>query len=138
MLSDDDVETTVPGVKVSLQVDGGDFAEYATDADGNITVTLARGPHTLFLKESTDGKPVYVNNYSGSSTVTTNEGYYRFGFFVDAESLSHGDEGGQPGQPVPEVPETGDDTNLPILILLTVVPGCALVALASKRKRLMK
>ena len=75
-------ETPAPGLTVHLRIDGGDYGEFTTDGTGALTVELTKGPHTLYLKESSDGQPVYVNNYSGSGTVTTKEGYYRLNFLV--------------------------------------------------------
>lgn len=79
-----DGETALPGMTVHLSVDGAASVEYTTDEEGNLVLTLPRGPHMLCLEEAADGQPVYVNNYSGSGTVTTKEGYYRLGFLVDA------------------------------------------------------
>lgn len=82
LLASDD-ETAQPGVKVHLSIDGADAEEYITDENGNIVVEVTKGTHTFYLDESSDGQPVYTNNYSGSGTVTTRAGYYRLGFLAD-------------------------------------------------------
>ncbi len=74
------------GKTVHLRIDGGAAAEYVPDENGCVSVTLDKGAHTLYLLESSDGIPVYVNNYSGSGTVTTKDGYYHLGFKVDANA----------------------------------------------------
>lgn len=79
-----DDKTPAPGLTVHLRIDDGEYEEKNTDETGALTVELTKGPHTLYLKESVDGRPVYVNNYSGSGTVTTREGYYRLGFLVES------------------------------------------------------
>ncbi len=66
-----------------LRVDGGEYEDVETDGEGLLHVTLDKGPHTLYLQESADGVPVYVNNYSGSGTVTVEPGYYSLSFTVD-------------------------------------------------------
>ncbi len=88
VVSDKENGGALANVCVDLSIDGGDYSQYITNADGSITVELSKGPHTLFLKQSSDGQPVYVNNYSGSGTVTTKEGYYRLGFLVDENNVS--------------------------------------------------
>ena len=88
LLSGSDGKTPQPGLTVHLSVDAGAPREYTSDEEGNLVLTLARGPHTLCLEEAADGRPVYVNNYSGSGTVTTREGYYRLGFLVKAADTS--------------------------------------------------
>ncbi len=79
----DEEPTTVPGSTVHLRIDDGEAAEYVSDDQGIISLTLDKGPHTLYLEEAVDGQPVYVNNYSGSGTITTAAGYYRLGFIVN-------------------------------------------------------
>lgn len=81
-------KTSLAGRVVHLQIDDGNEKSYTLDSSGRLNLTLAKGPHTLYLSESTDAKPVYVNNYSGSGTVTTKDGYYRLAFVVDASELS--------------------------------------------------
>ncbi len=75
-------ETPLADQTVHLRVDDGDYTAMTTDDAGNLTLTLDKGPHTLYLRESEDGQPSYVNNYSGSGTVTTKPGYYRLGFLA--------------------------------------------------------
>ena len=87
IISDKEDGGALSNVCVDLSIDGKDYSEYITDSDGNISVKLSKGAHTLFLKQSSDGQPVYVNNYSGSGTVTTKEGYYRLGFIVDENNV---------------------------------------------------
>ena len=84
VLSQADSSSPLPAMTVHLKVDGGEYQEMTTDADGMLKVDgLAKGPHQFFLQEAA-GQAVYVNNYSGSGTVTTKDGYYRLGFLVDA------------------------------------------------------
>ncbi len=63
-----------------LSVDGGQAEEKITDSEGYLTVTLTKGAHTLKLAESSNF--VYVNNYSGTGTVSTMDGYYTFSFIL--------------------------------------------------------
>lgn len=78
-----DTPQTVADKTVHLRIDDKEAAEYTSDADGNITLTLEKGPHTLYLEEAADHQPVYANNYSGSGTVCTADGFYRLGFYVE-------------------------------------------------------
>ena len=66
-----------------LRVDDGAYEAVETDGEGMLNLTLDKGPHTLYLQESADGVPVYVNNYSGSGTVTVEPGYYSLCFIVE-------------------------------------------------------
>ena len=70
--------------ELHLRIDDGDYEAATTDGEGLLQVTLPKGAHTLYLEESADGVPVYVNNYSGSGTVTVEPGYYSLVFVVDA------------------------------------------------------
>ena len=110
-------ETPLAGKTVHLKVDDGAYTALTTDGSGNLTLTLDKGPHTLYLQESADGQPSYVNNYSGSGTVTTKPGYYRLGFLAEkaaAPSYSSGsrrdedsqDETAQPGNTPSATPYT--------------------------------
>lgn len=65
---------------VHLRIDDADAVEYVTDAEGYLHLTLEKGAHTIYMVESTNQVPVYVNNYSGSGTACTAAGYYRLGF----------------------------------------------------------
>ena len=69
--------------ELHLRVDDGEYEAVKTDGEGVLRLTLDKGPHTLYLQESADGVPVYVNNYSGSGTVTVAPGYYSLSFTVD-------------------------------------------------------
>lgn len=60
---------TVADRKVHLRIEDKEAAEYTSDAEGLIQLTLESGPHTLYLEEAVDEQPVYVNNYSGAGTV---------------------------------------------------------------------
>lgn len=67
---------------VHLSIDGGDYTEMTADENGTVVLELAKGPHTFLLEEAPE-QAVYVNNYSGSGTVTTADGYYHLGFTVE-------------------------------------------------------
>lgn len=82
-----DGNVQLAGKAVHLRVDGGGLMTCEIDSDHMIHLNLTRGPHTIILKETADGKPVYVNNYSGSGTETKKDGYYHLGFKVKAEEL---------------------------------------------------
>ena len=71
-------ESPAANRSVSLIVDGGEATQLTTDAEGYITFTVQKGAHTLFLEGYSNY--VYVNNYSGTGTVHTTEGYYQFCF----------------------------------------------------------
>ena len=73
------------GLPVHVNVDGGAYEETVTDENGLVTVTVSKGPHAVGLQES--GDYVYVNNYSGSGTVTTKTGYCEFAFHMSACDL---------------------------------------------------
>ena len=51
--------------------------------DNALHLTVAKGTHTFYLAEATYAVPVYTNNYSGSGTVTTAQGYYQLAFTVE-------------------------------------------------------
>ncbi len=68
------------GETVHASVDGGAAKAYVTDEDGKLNITVPKGAHAIFLDEC--DTPVYVNNYSGSGTVTTKTGYCEFSFAV--------------------------------------------------------
>ena len=76
---------TLAGRIVNIRIDDEAAVEYVTDENGMINLTLTKGPHTLYLEESSDNMPVYVNNYSGSGLSVTSEGYFRLGFAASAE-----------------------------------------------------
>lgn len=65
---------------VHISIDGEPSEEFVTDENGCINLTLTKGAHVISLDESSDGLPVYLNNYSGSGLEYTKEGYYRLGF----------------------------------------------------------
>lgn len=73
-----DGETPAANRSVSLIVDGGAAKPLTTDAEGYITFSVQKGAHTLSLEGYSNY--VYVNNYSGTGTVHTKEGYYSFCF----------------------------------------------------------
>lgn len=88
---------TIPNYVVMISVDGAPAEKYVTDGNGAVTLTLSKGPHELSL-DGSDSLPVYVNNYSGSFTATTKEGYYRLGFAAEKEQ--------QPNYNIPSTPST--------------------------------
>lgn len=53
------------------------------DADTPQTVADKTVHLRIDDKEAADNQPVYVNNYSGSGTVCTADGFYRLGFYVE-------------------------------------------------------
>ncbi|MCH5196938.1 MAG: bifunctional metallophosphatase/5'-nucleotidase [Oscillospiraceae bacterium] len=144
VLSAEDGGTAIPGARVTLSTDGGKSKKYTTDKNGNITVTLTRGAHTLSIKECADGKPVYVNNYSGAGTVVTNEGNYRFGFLVNADGLSSDEPSSDESssddlspddseQPNTDNPPTGDASEQTLLV--AVFAAALVVSLRVKKIR---
>lgn len=78
-----DKSASLAGQTVYLRIDDGKEKAYTISRDNMLHMTLSKGPHTLYLRETADNIPVYVNNYSGSGTVTTRDGYYRLAFKVD-------------------------------------------------------
>lgn len=74
------------GQEFEVSVDNGTPEKVSCEADG-LHLTVAKGAHTIYLTESSDAIPVYVNNYSGSGTVTTADGYFHLYFTVDPEEL---------------------------------------------------
>ncbi len=108
-------ETPLANQTVHLRVDDGAYTARTTDGSGNLTLTLDKGPHTLYLQESADGQPSYVNNYSGSGTVTTKAGYYRLGFLAEKAAAPSYSSGGRRDEDrrgettgADDAPETGN------------------------------
>lgn len=95
-------DTDAAGLTVHLRIDDGEEEEYTLNGEGLLELTLDKGAHTLYLAEAADGRPVYVNNYSGSGTVTTADGYYHLGFPYDASLTAAEPE----PEPTAEAPET--------------------------------
>ncbi len=83
-----DGETPLAWQTFHLRVDQGGYQTVTTNGAGELTLEVSKGPHTFYLQEGTDGRPSYTNNYSGSGTVTTREGYYRLGFLAQAPAPS--------------------------------------------------
>ncbi len=78
--------TVLADTNFMISIDGADGVTVTTNEDSEIVLELKKGAHTIWLKEADDvNKPVYVNNYSGSGTVTTTEGYYKLGFTALSE-----------------------------------------------------
>ncbi len=69
------------GRQYELTIDNVAVEQCICNPEG-IRLMLPKGPHTFYLTESVDATPVYVNNYSGSGTVTTADGYYHLYFTV--------------------------------------------------------
>ena len=126
---------------VHVRIDSEKAQEYITDEKGNINLTLTKGPHTLYLEESTDNIPVYVNNYSGSGTVTTAEGYYRLAFEASADELEESKEIEQPtvtpgtDAPETEAPETAPPTGTAVTGVTVLVLAGMIAAVAVKKSR---
>lgn len=74
------------GQEFEVSVDNDTPKKVTCEADG-LHLTVTQGAHTIYLTESSDAIPVYVNNYSGSGTVTTADGYFHLYFTVDPEEL---------------------------------------------------
>ena len=70
------------GKEFEITVDNETPEKVTCEADG-IHMNVSKGTHTFYLTESYDAIPVYTNNYSGSGTVTTADGYYHLYFTVD-------------------------------------------------------
>lgn len=96
--------SSAAGLTVALRIDDGEEQEYTADGDGLVQLTLGKGPHTIYMAGAADGRPVYVNNYSGSGTVTTTDGYYHLGFPYEAAPAA--------AEPTPE-PETETEDKTP-------------------------
>ncbi len=84
-VKDAEGKTTAVGKTVHILSEEGEI-ETVIEEDG-VHLTLQKGPHTIYLEECADRVPVYVNNYSGSGTVTTADGYYHLYFVVDETLL---------------------------------------------------
>ncbi len=82
----DGSEFDFSGKEFEISVDNGAPEKVTCESDG-IHMTVAKGAHTFYLTESVDAVPVYTNNYSGSGTVTTADGYYHLYFTVDPATL---------------------------------------------------
>ncbi len=74
------------GTEFEIVIDNEAPEKVVCEKDG-LHLTVSKGAHTFYLTESADGVPVYTNNYSGSGTVTTADGYYHLYFTVDPETL---------------------------------------------------
>lgn len=82
----DGSEYDFSGTEFEIVVDNEMPEKVVCEKDG-LHLTVSRGAHTFYLTESVDAVPVYTNNYSGSGTVTTADGYYHLYFTVDPETL---------------------------------------------------
>ena len=82
----DGSEFDFAGKEFEISVDNEAPEKVTCEADG-IHMTVAKGAHTFYLTESSDAVPVYTNNYSGSGTFTTADGYYHLYFTVDQTTL---------------------------------------------------
>ena len=82
----DGSEYDFSGTEFEIVVDNESPEKVVCEADG-LHLTVSKGAHTFYLTESSDAVPVYTNNYSGSGTVTTADGYYHLYFTVDPDTL---------------------------------------------------
>ncbi len=74
-------KTAIPDTEFMISIDGEDGITVTTNENGEIEIELEKGAHVIWLRETTDEySPVYVNNYSGTGTADTKEGYYKFSF----------------------------------------------------------
>lgn len=74
------------GHSFEVVIDNDEIQTVSCESDG-LHLTVSKGAHTFYLTESSDNVPVYTNNYSGSGTVTTADGYYHLYFTVDSETI---------------------------------------------------
>ena len=74
------------GHSFEVVIDNDEIQTVSCESDG-LHLTVSKGAHTFYLTESSDNVPVYTNNYSGSGTVTTADGYYHLYFTVDPETI---------------------------------------------------
>ncbi len=72
--------------EVVIDNDAQDIRKVTCQKDG-LHLTVTKGAYTFYLTESADNIPVYTNNYSGSGTVTTADGYYHLYFTVDPAAV---------------------------------------------------
>ncbi len=82
----DGSEFDFAGKEFEISVDNQAPEKVTCEADG-IHMSVSKGAHTFYLTESVDAVPVYTNNYSGSGTVTTADGYYHLYFTVDPAEI---------------------------------------------------
>ncbi len=82
----DGSEYDFAGTEFEIVIDNEAPEKVVCGADG-LHLTVSKGAHTFYLTESEDAVPVYTNNYSGSGTVTTADGYYHLYFTVDPDTL---------------------------------------------------
>ena len=82
----DGSEFDFAGKEFEISVDNQTPEKVTCEADG-IHMSVSKGAHTFYLTESVDAVPVYTNNYSGSGTVTTADGYYHLYFTVDPAEI---------------------------------------------------
>ena len=82
----DGSEYDFTGTEFEIVIDNEAPGKVTCEKDG-LHLTVSKGAHTFYLTESADAVPVYTNNYSGSGTVTTADGYYHLYFTVDPDTL---------------------------------------------------
>ncbi len=82
----DGSEYDFAGTEFEIVIDNEAPEKVTCEKDG-LHLTVSKGAHTFYLTESVDAMPVYTNNYSGSGTVTTADGYYHLYFTVDPDTL---------------------------------------------------
>lgn len=82
----DGSEYDFAGTEFEIVIDNEAPGKVVCEKDG-LHLTVPKGAHTFYLTESVDAVPVYTNNYSGSGTVTTADGYYHLYFTVDPDTL---------------------------------------------------
>ena len=86
VLAPEGSEYDFTGTEFEIVIDNEAPEKAVCEADG-LHLTVSKGAHTFYLAESADAVPVYTNNYSGSGTVTTADGYYHLYFTVDPQTL---------------------------------------------------
>lgn len=82
----DGSEYDFAGTEFEIVIDNEAPGKVVCQKDG-LHLTVSKSAHTFYLTESVDAVPVYANNYSGSGTVTTADGYYHLYFTVDPDTL---------------------------------------------------
>lgn len=82
ILSADGDDHDFSGYEFTVVIDNEETRKVVCEENA-LHLTVSKGTHTFYLAEATYAVPVYTNNYSGSGTVTTAQGYYQLAFTVE-------------------------------------------------------